>query len=629
MTRGDVVLAFGSDATKKTWTMMDAVHALSKGEPFWGNRFTPKQKTKILYFYADRSKTKFIGDYLKPFASYDPDYLQYIYVKDLWRINPDLRFDISTPETWSYITQMVIDFKPDLVVFDSWHGCGPSSNVYDKNQMAEFMSYLVRFSNIHQLVSWIIHHANKQNTKDTRGKILEKDDYQGAKCISSLMAYTFVINIVPNSLGKFSFDLGKRGLTDFPSFFYSLENHYDENKKHTAIMHYEDFDPQKMADEIIKNNYETHKMEMVNYIKNDSKSSLEIKQYFHVGKAITQSLYWKYSQRLLDDDIIVGFGLQKSVRRMYKLTPKGKSLIGGVPPPAPSPDITHIPIDVVEPPAPPLATESVDLSVPLCIPDSTSVSSIMKAKEFSERATAIESSINLERPRMLTLDASKINIKTISDFETEYQARKVILDIESEGASAEHYDTNKIFCIGLKTSEKTIIIENGDDEKLMLTRFNDLLKQLVGTEYWICGHNILSYDLPHIIARMKVHGIISPLHFRTRMNGQLCEWHHDFKNGVSTYNIPDCGALQFVDTLFLVHLYDMVKSNLSGYGLKVCAIELGCRETERLDLSFSEILDAWKNDKEKLFKYLRFDLDDTDFLAHLLLPNYYYMEAFV
>jgi len=148
-------------------------------------------------------------------------------------------------------------------------------------------------------------------------------------------------------------------------------------------------------------------------------------------------------------------------------------------------------------------------------------------------------------------------------------------------------------------------------------------------EFWICGHNIISYDLQHIIVRMQVHGITCPLHLKRKWGGELCEWHHDFKNGIETYNVPECGLLQFIDTLFLVHYYDNQKAILSGYGLKVCAVELGYRDSPRLELSFSEILDCWKNNKPKLFEYLKYDLEDTDFLAKLLLPSYYYMEKYL
>ena len=635
LTRGDVLMAFGPDATRKTFLFMDLCHSLSKGIPFWGGRFTPKKKCKILYFYADRNKAKHTGDYLPPFQSYDPEYLTYVYIKDLWRINKNFRFDISSAATWAYITKMVDDLKPDLIVFDSWHGCGPCSDFYDKNQMAEFMSYLIRFSNEHQLVTAIVHHSNKQNTKEMRNMILGKDDYQGAKCISSQMSYTFVINPVPNTRGKFSFSVAKEGMTDFPSFFYTLENYADEENVHKIRMIYEEFDQEKMAEEIMRTKYDVFKLKLIKYIENE-KTSVELKSYFNVGKLISLSLWQKYLKQMMDDDLIVGCG--SNYDRKYKLSPKGTQLINIVLPQEILLDITKIPIDVhtiIDQITDTTATTAMD-TIPVSTPrscvvtsDSSSVADILRAKQFSERAMAIEASIDLDRPKMLTIDTSRVTIKPIPDFAAEYEAKKIILDIESESANPEKFDVSKIYCIGLKTANETKIIENGDDEKTMLERFNDILKNIMMQEFWICGHNIISYDLRHIIIRMQVHGITCPLHLKRRMSGEICEWHHDFKNGIETYNIPECGLLQFIDTLFLVDYYDNQKAILSGHGLKVCAVELGYRDSPRLELTFSEILDCWKNNKPKLFEYLKYDLDDTDFLAKLLLPSYYYMEKYL
>lgn len=197
----------------------------------------------------------------------------------------------------------------------------------------------------------------------------------------------------------------------------------------------------------------------------------------------------------------------------------------------------------------------------------------------------------------------------------------IALDIESEGAS----DNNlyRIYSIGIKTHDKYYINTNENEKELLLwfiTLMNDLIDNNNIT--YICGHNIMMYDMSHIYYRIlkhKIHNKIITKSTYQRKHRRYGLYHE--------YFIKGC---EIIDTMFMAQDYDAVYSIFSDMTLKTVAIELGCRTERRLELDLKEIRSEFKSKNySKLEEYLKYDLDDTLDVGLKLMPSYYYQQMIV
>lgn len=73
----------------------------------------------------------------------------------------------------------------------------------------------------------------------------------------------------------------------------------------------------------------------------------------------------------------------------------------------------------------------------------------------------------------------------------------------------------KIICISVgvvrRSSGKVrfkVTSYTDDDEKILLSRFSELVERLTKNGYQLCGHNIREFDLPYISRRMLINGIV-------------------------------------------------------------------------------------------------------------------------
>jgi predicted PolB exonuclease-like 3'-5' exonuclease len=55
-----------------------------------------------------------------------------------------------------------------------------------------------------------------------------------------------------------------------------------------------------------------------------------------------------------------------------------------------------------------------------------------------------------------------------------------------------------------KVHKQTI---SGDDEKQTLFEINQLFNKVQKSDFWLCGHNVKNFDIPHLLKRMVINGI--------------------------------------------------------------------------------------------------------------------------
>ena len=223
--------------------------------------------------------------------------------------------------------------------------------------------------------------------------------------------------------------------------------------------------------------------------------------------------------------------------------------------------------------------------------------------------------INYKYKRKNNSDKIK-HFKQIKSYE---KLRKVYFDIETSGLD---WKTNRIYMIGLQLNEEDPIIITNNCERKLLLEFIKVLRQL--QPEIIVGHNVFNFDFPFVAHRCKLHKIRSPW--------LIAEYEQEFTaasiNGSAPKFTPAyMKNVSLIDTWLLTGAHDKIFACFTHYSLKRVAIDLGFRESQRLELSAEEIKECWNNNHERLAEYLKYDLQDTEYLANFFIPqNYYQLE---
>ncbi len=198
------------------------------------------------------------------------------------------------------------------------------------------------------------------------------------------------------------------------------------------------------------------------------------------------------------------------------------------------------------------------------------------------------------------------------------------LQIDIECATAEGFEfcnadreEDQIIAIGLADSsgwkQALSIVEM--DEAAMLRRMVELIVERDPDV--IEGHNIFNFDLPYIKKRAKRNGVPlligrdgSAPYFRpSRFN---------VAERALSYERCEIFGRHIVDTLFLVHAYDVTSRALGGYGLKDAASHFGLSPEGRTYIEGSRISAVFKDDPDLILKYVLDDVYETGALAALL-----------
>jgi DNA polymerase, archaea type len=229
-------------------------------------------------------------------------------------------------------------------------------------------------------------------------------------------------------------------------------------------------------------------------------------------------------------------------------------------------------------------------------------------------------------------------IQGVPEFDT---CSYIVLDIETTGlgnSNRKNYlnvDFNPgldvIKMIGMKSELGSYRIYAGNDEKKILRKFIQTLRQK--RPNYLFTYNGWNFDIPFLIARLDYYNIKHPFKYArnpskmtsAQMFGKPQIFHQIFlqwEDGKQTY---------IVDLYFQVLAWDFVARKLVGWSLKTVPVQMELREeSERLELSYSEILECYRlNHWDRLEIYLKDDLDDTERVAHHLFPAVHYQQLII
>ena len=131
------------------------------------------------------------------------------------------------------------------------------------------------------------------------------------------------------------------------------------------------------------------------------------------------------------------------------------------------------------------------------------------------------------------------------------------------------------------------------------------------------GHNIFNFDLPYLAARAARHGVELTL----GRDGSVPRSRASrFSVGERTISYDRCDIYgrHVVDTLFLVHAYDITHRSLSGFGLKDVAVHFGVAAGDRTYIEGSRISAEFKRCPARVMRYARDDVIETRAIGNLL-----------
>ena len=194
------------------------------------------------------------------------------------------------------------------------------------------------------------------------------------------------------------------------------------------------------------------------------------------------------------------------------------------------------------------------------------------------------------------------------------------------GFSSAWRDGDRVLAIGLLFGDHyellTLSEDSDEAEAELLEQFNEALA--THDPDTIEGHNIFKFDLEY-------------LRIRCQKLNVACQWGR-FGQKASSHksririaermiDFPRCdipGRTVF-DTYLMIQIYDLTARDLSSYGLKDVALQLGVttEANKRTYLEGHEIAGAFETNREAFLSYLKDDLRETQGVANLLLPTYF------
>lgn len=176
---------------------------------------------------------------------------------------------------------------------------------------------------------------------------------------------------------------------------------------------------------------------------------------------------------------------------------------------------------------------------------------------------------------------------------------------------------DRIIAIALadNTGWDTVLSGVDLEEPALIRRFLDVIRERDPDV--IEGHNIFNFDLPYLQARARRCGVKLAL----GRDGSVPDTRPGrFTAGERTlaYTRFDIFGRHVVDTLFLVHAYDVTHRSLEGHGLKEAAKHFGLSRPGRTYLDGSRITAVYRTEPDKLLRYAKDDVRETEALGRLL-----------
>ncbi|MDI6775409.1 MAG: DNA polymerase domain-containing protein [Verrucomicrobiota bacterium] len=158
------------------------------------------------------------------------------------------------------------------------------------------------------------------------------------------------------------------------------------------------------------------------------------------------------------------------------------------------------------------------------------------------------------------------------------------------------------------------------NEKELLERFVALVRERDPDV--IEGHNLFNFDLPYLAERVNRHGVKLAL----GRNGDSPRRRPSrFNAGERTiaYDRFDIFGRHVVDTLFLVHAYDIAHRSLGGFGLKEVAVHFGVASKDRVRIEGQKIGEVFEKEPARVARYVADDVLETREIGNILSRTYF------
>lgn len=210
------------------------------------------------------------------------------------------------------------------------------------------------------------------------------------------------------------------------------------------------------------------------------------------------------------------------------------------------------------------------------------------------------------------------NIKDYKDVDI------TIVDIETSGLDP---TIDRVYAIGTRDQCQNVNIFMQLDERKTLKEFIALIGD--SKPEVLLTYNGMSFDLPFIIERCRIHNIKHPFKIVQRKIRVSTAIPYGYEP-LEVHPIFIQHNIEHVDLYICVLRWDNTRRQLSnGKSLKQVAIDMGLRHERRLELEYEEILGCWNEGEgsegwAQIEKYLRLDLEDTALIADKILPDFYY-----
>lgn len=267
----------------------------------------------------------------------------------------------------------------------------------------------------------------------------------------------------------------------------------------------------------------------------------------------------------------------------------------------------------------------------------------LKGKQFWNNITTTTSAkfeaLQEKWQRNLWLPRSVEECATLAEGFTYFKGMKVndvsILSFDIETSGLAHDETSEVFLISNtfrkqdNVIKKLFSIEEYENDVEMIKSWCKWVKEIDPSI--LCGHNILSYDLPYLNWIMTGQGVNEPLSLgRDESAMEFADKESQFRKDSSqkyTYHNVRITGREIVDTFFLSLKYDIGRQ-FPSYGLKPIVKHLGLEKSDRTFIDASKIREYYKErgemwEKTKL--YAAEDSDDSLKLFDVMAPSYFYL----
>ncbi len=205
--------------------------------------------------------------------------------------------------------------------------------------------------------------------------------------------------------------------------------------------------------------------------------------------------------------------------------------------------------------------------------------------------------------------------------------RRMQVDIECHTTSGYEFcnaerEGDRILAIGVsdQTGWQELIGRPGVPESDLLKRFVAVIHERDPDV--LEGHNIFNFDLPYLVERARQCRVKLAIG-RDRSPARRRASRFTVADRTMAYDRFDIFGRHVVDTMFLLHIYDVSHRTLESFGLKNAARHFGVAVPGRTYIDGREIAGEFQRDPEKVLRYLADDLGETQALGALLSRSHF------